>query len=286
VNRFLCCVLIATFGFVIVACGPQSGSTGSSSVAPTATQGASIAAAPTTPPTIPAASPIAVQQATAPQATTAPATKVATLASTPAAAATTAVTAAATAPASAANPVSGGQITLSLVPADSEARFLVKEQLAEKNLPGDAVGKTNAITGTLVIGTDGKIVSGQSLFVVQVGKLQTDSGMRDRFIQGNVMQVSRFPTATFRPTEARSLPATLPSAGDVKFQLAGDLTIHGVTKPVVWDVTGTVSGKNLKGTAKTAVTFGDFGMTPPRVPVVLSVEDNIRLEIDFHLTAS
>ena len=37
------------------------------------------------------------------------------------------------------------------------------------------------------------------------------------------------------------------------------------------------------GTAATAFTFKDFGLEQPRVPVVLSVADTIRLEYDFRL---
>jgi polyisoprenoid-binding protein YceI len=72
----------------------------------------------------------------------------------------------------------------------------------------------------------------------------------------------------------------------VTFQLVGDMTIHSVTRPATWDVTAQVNGQELSGSASTSFTFEDFGMTPPRVPVVLSVEDNIKLEIDFHLVAA
>jgi hypothetical protein len=54
-----------------------------------------------------------------------------------------------------------------------------------------------------------------------------------------------------------------------------------VTKPVVWDVRATVDGSRITGTATTTVTFADFGMTQPRVPIVLSVEETITLELDF-----
>jgi hypothetical protein len=37
------------------------------------------------------------------------------------------------------------------------------------------------------------------------------------------------------------------------------------------------------GSAVTSFTFADFGMTVPRVSVVLSVEETIKLELDFHL---
>src|SRR4029079_202734 len=94
----------------------------------------------------------------------------------------------------------------------------------------------------------------------------------------------KYPAAVFVPTSVSGLPSPLPTAGDVTFQLTGDLTVHGVTKSVTWDVTATATdGNDLAGPATTSFTLADFWLTQPRVPVVLSVEDTIRLELDFHL---
>ena len=70
--------------------------------------------------------------------------------------------------------------------------------------------------------------------------------------------------------------------GETTFELVGDMTVHGVTKQVVWNVTASLVGDSLTGTASTEFTFEDFGMTVPSVMVVLSVEDKIRLEYDFN----
>jgi polyisoprenoid-binding protein YceI len=59
------------------------------------------------------------------------------------------------------------------------------------------------------------------------------------------------------------------------------LTIHGVTKPSTWDVTAEAKGGSITGKAVTRIHFGDFGMTQPRVAIVLSVVDDIKLEYDF-----
>jgi polyisoprenoid-binding protein YceI len=63
----------------------------------------------------------------------------------------------------------------------------------------------------------------------------------------------------------------------------GDLTIHGVTRPSTWQVTATANHGEFTGTAATRVKFEDFGMTQPRLAIVLSVQDDIGLEYDFHL---
>jgi polyisoprenoid-binding protein YceI len=181
------------------------------------------------------------------------------------------------------SPAPTGQSHLVLDPAKSEARYRVREQLASISFPSDAVGATRAISGTIAIEPDGTVVSQESKIVVDLTTLKSDKAQRDRYVQRNTLQTSTYPAAEFVPTKAIGLPSPLPTSGTVTFQLAGDLTIHGVTRPTTWAVTASVDGQGLTGSASTSFTFEDFGMSAPRVPVVLSVEDTIKLEVDFHL---
>jgi hypothetical protein len=50
----------------------------------------------------------------------------------------------------------------------------------------------------------------------------------------------------------------------------------------VWKVTARADGSDaVAGTATTAFTFTEAGLEQPKVPVVLSVNDTIKLEYDF-----
>jgi len=187
----------------------------------------------------------------------------------------------ATAPTPATGSQAGAGLILRIVPEQSEARYRVREQLLGRSLPNDAVGSTQAIEGRIVITADGAIDSAQSHVAVDLTTLRSDEARRDNYIKQNTLEVARFPKAEFQPTAARGLPWPLPPSGEFSFQLEGDLTIHGTTKPVVWDVRATVDGSRITGTATTTVTFADFGLTQPRVPIVLSVEETITLELDF-----
>jgi len=180
-------------------------------------------------------------------------------------------------------PAASDALRFDLVKEGSQARFRVREQLVERSFPSDAVGSTDAISGSITLTPDGQVVRDQSKFTVDLRGLKSDSSRRDRFIQGNTLETERFPTAEFIPSAVTGLARPLPTSGQASFKVAGDLTIHGVTKPVTWDVTAQVNGREVTGQATTRVTFEDFGMSPPRVAVVLSVEDNIQLEVDFHL---
>ena len=179
---------------------------------------------------------------------------------------------------------SAGAIRFELTGEDNEARYRVREQLASLALPSDAVGVTKAISGVLVLSADGTtILSDESKFVIDITGLQSDRSMRDRFVQNNVLDTNSYPTVELVPKQIVGLEAPLTASGEVTFQLIGDLTVHGVTRSTTWEVTGTATeGRELTGTAKTHFTFADFSLNQPRVPSVLSIQDNIQLEIDFH----
>ncbi len=176
-----------------------------------------------------------------------------------------------------------GAVRFVVVPEKSEARYRVREQLASVSLPSDAIGKTQDISGAIAINPDGTILSSESKFVVNMSTLQSDRSQRDNFVRRNTLKTDQYPEAVFVPTQVTGLPAELPQSGDVAFKLIGDLTILDVTKQVEWDVTGNIQSGVLTAQASTSFTFADFKLNQPRVPVVLSVEDTIKLELDFTL---
>ncbi len=174
-------------------------------------------------------------------------------------------------------------VRLMIVPGKSEARYRVREQLVNVSLPSDAVGKTQAITGTIVGKTDGTIVPSESKFVVDLRTLQSDRSQRDGFLKRSVLQTDQFPNAVFVPSQTQGLDLTFPPTGKVTFKLIGDLTIRDTTKQVTWDATCEPQGNQGTCHITTLFPFEYFNLTQPRVPVVLSVENHITLEADLVL---
>lgn len=162
----------------------------------------------------------------------------------------------------------------------SQVTVRVREQLAGLSAPNDAVLTTNSVTGSLGVGADGTVLPG-STFTVDLRTLQSDEDRRDNFVKTNTLETARFPTATFTLTGASGLPSPLPESGTWQFDLTGSLSIHGVQKDVTWKAIATRSGDEISGTATLTVRFEDFGMETPRVAVVLSVQDEIRLEVQL-----
>jgi polyisoprenoid-binding protein YceI len=166
------------------------------------------------------------------------------------------------------------------VTAGSTAEYRVREQLARLNFPNDAIGKTDSLAGAIVIGPGGAIAPGSKL-TVDLRNLQSDADRRDNFLRQNTLHTSKFPMAEFVPRRQEGLPSPLPSSGKAAFKLIGDMTIHGVTTELAWDVAAALAPGAVSGEATTRFQFAKFGLTIPKVMGLLSVDDDIRLVLNF-----
>lgn len=170
----------------------------------------------------------------------------------------------------------------------SKATASVREQLVGVNLPSDAVLTATGAAGTFALDADGTF-SADSKITFDVTTLASDQRDRDNFVKMDTLNVRQFPTATLVPTKATGLALPLASDTDLKFTLAGKMTIHGVTKDVTFDVVAKRTGGQLTATATANPTFKfeDFGMRAPSVPFrVVSVVDEIRLVVDIVATSA
>ena len=103
---------------------------------------------------------------------------------------------------------------------------------------------------------------------IQATSISTDNDMRDHHLQSpDFFEVAKYPTLTFKSTSVRK------GDGDNKYKVAGDLTIHGVTKSVTLDVDylgadtmpmdkeGKMTAKIVGFSATTTIDRRDFGLT-------------------------
>jgi len=177
----------------------------------------------------------------------------------------------------------GAPVRYGVVAEGSEVRYRVREQLVGLSFPNDAVGATSAIEGAITFDAQGRLLPGDSRFTVDLRTLRSDEARRDNYLRRNTLETDRYPTVTFVPTEARRLPVPLPQTGSAPFELVGDLTVKDAIRRVTWEATASFDGPRVSVRARTAFRFGDFGLRIPRVSVVLSVEDDIKLEADLVL---
>lgn len=86
-----------------------------------------------------------------------------------------------------------------------------------------------------------------------VASVNTDNDFRDNDIKSDhFFDAAKFPTISFKSTG-------ITKTGDKTYKLTGDLTMHGVTKPVTLDLAVTGTGKNMR-TQKPIVGFKVTGI--------------------------
>lgn len=164
----------------------------------------------------------------------------------------------------------------------SIARYRVEEELANTGF-FVAVGETTEVAGSIAFDKSGAVVAEDSRIAVQAATLRTDSGRRDGYVRNRTLQTDTYPEVVFQPTSIEGLPESLVGAsGHVHVHITGDLTVKDQTREVTWDGEIDFAGDGTaSGSVIVEFTFDDFGMNKPSVAIVLSVEDTIRLELDF-----
>jgi len=169
--------------------------------------------------------------------------------------------------------------SFTFAPNEAEARYRVREQLAGLSFPSDAIGTTRNVQGIIHLDGDGVVGPG-SRIDVDVATLASDQQRRDAFLQRSVLQTNAHPSVTFVPQRIDGIVLPLPTEGEGEILIHGELTIRGVTRPATWSATVAYGPDGVSLRATTTFTFADFDMTKPRVASVLSVADEITLELD------
>ena len=215
---------------------------------------------------------------------------VATASPAPTTAATQAATTPTTTPAATATTATTASAATSTwtVSSASKAVVSVREQLVGVSLPSDAVLTATGGAGAFSLKSDGTF-SPDSKITFDLTTLSSDSRDRDNFVKQDTLNTRQFPKAEFVPTKTSGLSLPLASTGTFTFALTGNLTIHGKTKEVTFNVVAKRNGADLTATATLAPTvkFGDFGMSPPSVPFrVVSVVDEIRIVVELAATGA
>ena len=144
----------------------------------------------------------------------------------------------------------------------------------------EAVGRTPAVSGTLEI-AGATVVS--AVVDVDLTTLVSDRPQRDGLVR-RALDTSQFPSARFELTEPVSFDV-LPAAGEsVTASVAGTFSVHGASRPVMITVEATwIEGVVIVG-GIFEIRFEDYGINPPRAPVVLSVEDTGTVELLLNFT--
>jgi polyisoprenoid-binding protein YceI len=139
-------------------------------------------------------------------------------------------------------------------------------------------GRLGNVAATIVL-NQADVTKSTVTATIDVSTIDTGVGARDSDLKSaNFFDVANFPTATFTSTGVVKNGANL--------TVTGNLTLHGVTKPVVLEVegpTGPVQGMDHKPhsgfSATTTLSRNALGIGPKFAPAAIG--DNIELTIEL-----
>lgn len=189
--------------------------------------------------------------------------------------------AAASPPASAAPAAADGEVAGAWsVTTGSQAGYRVREQLASVPAGSDAVGRTSDVGGSITIESDGATttLTGGTL-TVDTTTITSDESRRDNRLRTEGLETDAFPTATFVVTEPVEIPAAAVAGTATDMELAGELTLHGVTRAVTIPVQARLVDGVIQVAGSITFPLADFEIVAPNVGgFILSIADEGALE--------
>jgi polyisoprenoid-binding protein YceI len=145
-----------------------------------------------------------------------------------------------------------------------------------------AVGRTPDVSGQLDV--TGTVIES---FVIEadLSTLATDNQFRNGAIQ-RTLGTDQFPTASFVSTEPVDLGQVPPEGEVFTVSVPGTLTIKGTSQDITVELQAGRGGENVVVVGTWPITFGDFGVSMPSPPIVVSVEDSGLLEWQIFFTSA
>ena len=170
--------------------------------------------------------------------------------------------------------------TWNIDPVHSVAEFKVKHMMIS-----NVKGQFTALTGVLTLDESDPTRS-RIEATIDAASINTREAQRDAHLKSaDFFDVEKFPALTFKSTSVKR-------TGDDELAATGDLTIHGVTRPVLFSVEGpTAPAKDPWGntriglSATTKVNRKDFGLhwnsTLETGGILVGEEVTITLDVQF-----
>ena len=161
--------------------------------------------------------------------------------------------------------------------------YRIRERLGFFPAPNDAVGRTTEVQGRVVIGSH---AIREARFTADLIWLVSDQPPRDQVNNDQGLETSKFPTATFVLTRPVSIGS--PGLGKVvEFRAPGRLTLHGVSRPVVFQAEGRWDGDVVHVAGHTIVHRADYGIEiDSQYGLRIADDATIEAQLTFHRAGS
>ena len=166
--------------------------------------------------------------------------------------------------------------TIYVVGEGSETTFTVREELARIPTPFDAVIRTTELSGEI------DLASGRSIVTIDLHTLSSDEQFRDRYIRRVMFPDSR--TARFTVDSVDEAVDSLSEGEAITRSVVGVLGIRGIEVPLTFEAEARLDGEVLYVLGRTTFTWEQLEIPVPRARSVVSVADEVRVEVLIRAT--
>ncbi|MDE2836431.1 MAG: YceI family protein [Chloroflexota bacterium] len=155
---------------------------------------------------------------------------------------------------------------------DSEATFSVGEVLAGVSVPDyEAVMRTTELSGEVRLDGAGSLVT------VGLHSMTSDEPFRDRYVQNRMFPGQ--PSASVAFGDLTPLPDGFTSGDEVTTEVTGTLNINDMDVPLTFEITARDDGHTVFVLGRSMFTWDQIGEPVPTARSVVSVEDEVRVEV-------
>ena len=164
-----------------------------------------------------------------------------------------------------------------VVGAGSEATFSVDEELARVTVPNyEAVMRTDELSGEV------RLDGGDSLIEVGLHGMTSDEEFRDRYVRSRMFPNQ--PAAEVAFGDLTPLPDGFADGDETTSEVQGTLRINGLDVSLTFAVTARDDGDRVHVLGRSSFTWDDIGEPVPTARSVVSVGDEVRVEVLLALT--
>lgn len=172
--------------------------------------------------------------------------------------------------------VSAAAETYTIDPVHSAVSFNIRHFVSK------VPGKFNKFSGTIVVDRE-NLEKSTAEATIDVTSIDTENQRRDDHLRSpDFFEAAKFPTMTFKSTSWKK-------TGEDTFDVAGDLTLKDVTKPVILKVTSLGFGPGMGGAqlsgweATTTIDKKEFNMKDPAM-LDAALGDDVTITINVEAT--
>ena len=124
------------------------------------------------------------------------------------------------------------------------------------------------------------LTSGEMVFSVLMKSFQFPKALMQEHFNESYVESDKYPKSTFKGKILNIQTVDVKKDGVYKVQVEGDLTIHGVTKPVKTEGTLEVKGDMIHGKSAFTVAVADYNIQIPKL-VRDNIAKNIEIKVDL-----